>query len=208
MSKKEQFKYVLFFGAIWGILEATLGYVLQFLPPLISGAVMFPVAATLMVSAYLAIQNKKAIIWVAFIAAAIKAINFLLPGLMPIKTYNPMIAIILQSLFVFLFIGLYEKKRLPQVIASFMIVSIGWRLLFLANIFINNQLTGFKFPQLINLSSMISFTLYQGLIGVLILMFFYGIYFLTRNKISLSFKPSWALSLPLVMIALLVTFYL
>jgi hypothetical protein len=208
MSKKDQFKYVLFFGAIWGILEATLGYVLQFLPPLVSGAVMFPIAAAIMVSAYSATENKKTLVFVAVIAASIKSVNFLLPGLMPIKTYNPIIAIMLQSMLVFMFIGLYEKKRFPQAIASFIIVSVGWRLLFLANIAINHELTGFKFQQLSSFNTMISFTLYQGLMGVMLLTIFYSLYLLTRNKINLHIKPSWALSLPLVIIALLLTFYL
>ena len=67
--------YVLFFGAIWGILEATLGYVLQFLPPLVSGSVMFPIAATLMLITYQNTKSRSAMVYVAAIAASIKAIN-------------------------------------------------------------------------------------------------------------------------------------
>jgi hypothetical protein len=208
MSKKDLLKSIVYFGAIWGIIEATLGYVLQFLPPLVSGSVMFPIAATIMVSAYFATKNKKAIFYVALVAASIKAVNFLLPGLMPIKTYNPMIAILLQSIIVFVAIAIYEKRGLPHVITSFVVASIGWRILFLANITINNALTGFNFPQLRSLETMVSFTLYQGLIGALFLSIIYTIYYFLRHRINLYFKPTWVVSLPLVVLAVILTFLL
>ena len=96
-QNKSIWVYVLFFGAIWGILEATLGYALKFLPPLVSGSVMFPIAATLMVVTYQNTKSKSTMIYVAAIAASIKAINLFMPGLPPIKTYNPMVAMMLQS---------------------------------------------------------------------------------------------------------------
>ena len=94
-SKKSLILNIIFFGSLWGLLEATIGYSLQFLPPLVSGSVMFPIAATIMYWAYRNSESKISIIFVAMIAASIKAINFFMPGLPPLKTYNPMITIML-----------------------------------------------------------------------------------------------------------------
>jgi xanthine/uracil permease len=110
-QNKGVFTYIIFFGALWGILEATLGYLLQFLPPLVSGSVMFPIAATLMILTYNHTKSKSAMIYVAMIAATIKSVNFFMPGLLPIKTYNPMISIMLQSLVMVLIIPLFQKKN-------------------------------------------------------------------------------------------------
>jgi len=200
--------YVLFFGAIWGILEATLGYVLQFLPPLVSGSIMFPIAATLMIITYQNTKSKSAMIYVAAIAATIKAINFFLPGLPPIKTYNPMIAIMLQSLVMVIFIPLIEKKPVAAKIAGLALVGFSWRLLFLANIAINHALTGFPFPQLVSTSAMLELVVYLGLMEALILGVIYGVRWIFIQKIKFTFKPNLAVSLATFIIAVLLTFYL
>ncbi|MBU1141980.1 MAG: hypothetical protein KKG64_05590, partial [Firmicutes bacterium] len=175
-TNKNIWVYILFFGAVWGILEATLGYVLQFLPPLVSGSVMFPIAATLMIITYQNTKSKSAMIYVAAIAASIKAINFFLPGLPPIKTYNPMIAIMLQSLVMVVFLPLIEKKPLALKVTGIALVGLSWRMLFLGNIAINHALTAFPFVQLASLSNMAEFVLYLGLMEALVLSLIYFAY--------------------------------
>ncbi len=200
--------YILFFGAVWGILEATLGYVLQFLPPLVSGSVMFPIAAILMIVTYQNTKSKSAMIYVAAIAATIKAVNFFLPGLPPIKTYNPMIAIMLQSMVMVIFIPLIEKKPILAKIAGIALVGFSWRTLFLANISINHALTGFNFPQLVNTASMLNLVVYLGLMEALILGVLYVGRLVIRNKVKFTFKPSLLVSLTTFVVAVLLTFYL
>ena len=70
-NKKSIWVYIIFFGSIWGILEATLGYALHFLPALIAGSVMFPIGATLMMMTLNQTKSKEAMILVAAVAAAI-----------------------------------------------------------------------------------------------------------------------------------------
>lgn len=200
--------YILFFGAVWGILEATLGYVLQFLPPLVSGSVMFPIAAMLMIITYQNTKSKSAMIYVAAIAATIKAINFFLPGLPPIKTYNPMIAIMLQSVVMVIFIPLIEKKPILVKAAGIALVGFSWRTLFLANISINHALTGFNFPQLANTASMLNLVVYLGLMEAIILGVMYVGRLLFRNKIQFTFKPNLILSLSTFVVAVILTFFL
>lgn len=200
--------YVLFFGAIWGILEATLGYVLQFLPPLVSGSVMFPIAATLMLITYQNTKSRKAMIYVAAIAATIKAINLFMPGLPAIKTYNPMIAIMLQSVVLVVFIPLFKKNSIPAVVTGIAVVGFSWRLLFLGNIAINNALTGFQFSQLASLSTMFDFVMILGAIEALVLGLIHIIGMGINQKVSLVFKPNMILSVSTFAFAVLLTIFL
>jgi hypothetical protein len=208
MKKQALFMYVLFFGSIWGILEATLGYGLQFLPELVSGSIMFPIGATIMIYAYKNTGSKKAMLYVALIAASIKSVNFLLPGLMPIKTYNPMIAIMLQGFAMVTIIALFNQKSLVAKISSFVIASILWRGLFLINIYINNALTGFNFRQLSSTSAMNEFVIIYGLMGALFLTLLYiGLIKLNKNML-LNFKLNPLMAYSTAFIALLLTFFL
>ncbi len=141
---------ILFFGALWGIIEATLGYVLQFLPPYVSGAVMFPIAAMILFVAFNQTRSASSLVLIGLVAASFKSVNFLMPGLLAVKTYNPMIAIVLQSMVVALVVGVMEQVSRPEK---------GWdhlpwtqchlKLTFhTLNVWINHTLTGFPFPQI------------------------------------------------------------
>ena len=184
----------IFFGALWGLLEASLGYALHFLPQLISGSVMFPLGAIVMYWAYRNTGRKRTILFVAMLAASIKAINFFMPGLLPIKTYNPMISIMLQALLVICFSYMYETKKFVVKPIAILAVSFGWRALFIANISFNNALTGFVFPQLASASATLGFIFVSGLIEAAFLMAACLLSMLAKNKTSLVFKPNWILA--------------
>ena len=51
-NKKTFISNIIFWGSIWGIMEATLGYLLHWLPQLISGNIMFPIGAAILLLAY------------------------------------------------------------------------------------------------------------------------------------------------------------
>ncbi|TVP85527.1 MAG: hypothetical protein EA375_04145 [Acholeplasmataceae bacterium] len=206
--KKEYLPVILFFGALWGILEATLGYVLQFLPPLVSGSVMFPIGATLMIIAFRTTKSQSTIFWVAAIAALIKSVNFLLPGLPPIKTYNPMIAIMLQSLVVFAVSPMIEPKRVPLTLAGLTLASLGWRTLFILNVTINNALTGFPFTMIATPAATFAFIVHLGLMGALFLMLLYYGVQLVLMKTDLRWKPNLVTALPLLVLAVVLTLFL
>lgn len=206
--KKQQLSFILFFGALWGLLEATLGYLLQFLPPLVSGSIMFPIGATILIIVYKNTNHKMSVIYVGLIAATIKSINFFMPGLMPIKTYNPMIAIMLQSIAMTLMIPFFDQKKLPFQLLSLSLASLLWRVLFLINITINNALTGFNFPQLATTSTMIQFVFYYGLLGAFILGIIITIIHMFKNNMVLKYRPSYAVSFILIIISLIATYFI
>lgn len=184
---------VVFFGAIWGLLEATIGYLLHWLPGMWSGLVMFPIGAALMYWAYQNTGRRSAIIYVGLIAAAIKAINFAMPlpaeGIM--RVYNPMISIILQSLSVFAVSFLFEKKTSPvkQTILHLGVLAlaiIAWRGAFLVNQAIQSVISGNLAYQLTSLTRVSEFVLLNGSYEFGIFVVIYGIYRLLAYVIALS----------------------
>jgi hypothetical protein len=205
---KQQLSMILFFGAIWGLLEATLGYLLQFLPPLVSGSIMFPMGATILIYAYKNTGSRTSMLYVGLVAASIKAINFFMPGLMPIKTYNPMIAIMLQSIAMIIIIPLFNRKQIPIQLLSLGIASLLWRILFIINISINHALTGFQFSQLSSTSKTYEFILMYGLLGAVALIVIFGVIFNFKKNLIIKFKPTYAISLSLLVISFVATYFL
>lgn len=198
----------IFFGAIWGILEASLGYLLQFLPPLVSGSIMFPIGATLLTLTYLNTKNKQSVLWVGVIAATIKSINFFMPGLLPIKTYNPMIAITLQSLVMVGVCYLYDLKNRSYHLLGLAGASIIWRILFFVNISINHALTGFRFPQLISSTATNEFIFIYGIMGAIFATLLYGVIQLVNMNFIISYRPKAYVSLTMLILAITLTFYI
>jgi len=194
ISKKSVLFTVIFFGAIWGILEATLGYGLHYLPDFISGGVMFPIGAALMFWAYRNTQKRSSVLYVAMIAAAIKAVNFLIPGAFALKIYNPMIAIMLQSVVVFAAVSLFEKKSMPVQLTAVAGTSLVWRSLFIVNQYINHAITGFNHGQLASVTTLLTFIFINAIAEILVVLAFYLAYHFASKKVHFSFKPNWLVS--------------
>lgn len=123
MKNKTTILMILFMGALWGIAEATLGYVLHFLPHGMSGMFMFPVGMYFMYNAYKKSNKTQAVIWVAMIAASVKLIDLALPTRSPMSVINPATSILLESLVVFAFVKLYKGRRVVQ---SSFLVGFAW----------------------------------------------------------------------------------
>ncbi|MFA5686991.1 MAG: hypothetical protein WCZ47_01095 [Bacilli bacterium] len=209
MNKKKQnivrlIATTILFGAIWGFFEATAGYLLHWLPNLISGSIMFPIGAVLMFWAFQKTKRHDVIIYVGIIAAAIKAINFALPlapGGYP-KIYNPMISIILQSLSIFA--ASYFFKTKPNKVSDYVInlgliyaISFTWRSLFLVNYAISYAATGFLANQISSAPAILSFILLNGLIELSVLAVIYIVYRLivefVQPKLKVKETPNWLL---------------
>lgn len=185
---------VVLFGAIWGILEASFGYALHFLPSLLAGCIMFPIGATLMFWAYRNTNSRGSMIAVAFLAAAIKAINLFMPGKPAIYTYNPMISMILQSLLVTAAVAFFEKKHWAVQVGAIAASSFLWRALFIANVAINYSITGFFSTQLTSVSTILSFIFVNALLEIVFLSGLFLAYRFASKKVHWTFKPHWAIS--------------
>lgn len=156
---------IVFFGAVWGLVEATLGYALHLLPALIAGSVMFPIVMAILYQVYKSLDSRKAILFVGLVAILIKSSNLLLPFLFPAKTINPMIAMFIQTLLAFAFIPNMSASTLTKKVLILTGISLTWRLGMIGYYAINYLATSFLDFRIASFDSGISFVLYEGVIS-------------------------------------------
>lgn len=166
MSRKQPnlISIALGFGALWGITEATLGYLIHLgvrvIPvPGLAGFVMFPVALFFTFSAYRASGDMRAIPLTALSAGAIKLSSALHPAIAPLFVVNPAIAIIAEG--AVLWVAACLLSRLPAVLVI-PAAAVAWRLLFLAAVIILPVQKGILMKGSAALSA---FLLYEGLVS-------------------------------------------
>jgi len=106
-----RFTIAMLWGALWGLSEATLGYILHTLRiPGLAGFVMFPIGIFFMLKAYQDSKNLSVIFSTAVVAAAIKLSNLLLPGTYTLDVLKPAIAIMTESLAVIFLLSIIENR--------------------------------------------------------------------------------------------------
>ncbi len=171
-NKVHIFLTILYFGAIWGILEASLGALLHMVPvPFLAGTIMFPIAAAVLIRAHMRLQYRPALLYVGMVAALIKSVNFLTP-LNQWRVINPMISIIFESLLVVGLVTYMSKRSLPVSLAAFVTASVAWRSLYLGWFGLQFLLTGFQAAQITSLAAALEFTLFMGILSGLIALVF------------------------------------
>src|SRR6056297_783451 len=126
-DRKNIFMVVLFYGGLWGILEATLGFALHFLPPGFAGMFMFPIGFYFMYNAYRTTDQHSTIFYTALVAAALKLSNLILPFNTVMSAVNPAVSIILEGLVVLVGVrAIVMGKKL----ATPYLMSLSWTVLF------------------------------------------------------------------------------
>lgn len=194
MENKKTFMLVsqiVFYGAIWGVIEASLGYLLHFLPPTIAGIIMFPIAAFILMKAYRAMGKRSALIYVGIIAAGIKAVDFLIPGMMAFKTINPMISIVMESLMVAAAYPLLSGNKTYKQILGSIFSSMGWRTGYVLYMAIQFLITGFVSSYITSASAVVNFILLNGLFSGLLV---YAMIYIDLKTVyrSIKFRPVYA----------------
>jgi hypothetical protein len=114
----KNFKINLLYGSLWGIVEATLGYVLHLVFIPFAGFIMFPIGVYFMKKAEKTTQKASSIVYVATIAAGIKLFNLFLPNINFFKVINPSISILLQGVAVVVLLSEYSRMTLPKTIGA------------------------------------------------------------------------------------------
>ncbi len=182
---------IVFFGAFWGVLEATLGYLLHLIPvPFLAGSIMFPLATLILIYAFKHTNSKKALLAVGVIAASIKALNFFMPmnhwGII-----NPMISIVLETLMVVAVANFLISRNLKHQILGFVGASVAWRGAYLVWFGVQFAATGFLAEQVSSFGNALTFTVLQGVFsGALAFALLRGFtFFETRSALSLRIRP-------------------
>ena len=210
--KKHNIPAIIFYGAIWGIIEATLGFVLHILPIsiYISGTIMFPIVGYILYKAYKTTNSKSALLSIGILAAAIKAVDFFMPFGSPFKVINPMISIVMESLVVLIVISLLSKDDILSKISGFAIASIGWRTLYLGYMGMQYLSTGYVSEYLVSFGAALNYTVVFGLISAAIAI---GVHYLDilaikKIKFKLVKKINPVISFAMLTIAIVLTLFI
>lgn len=131
---KKDLNIILFWGALWGITEATLGYVLHIFSiplPGLPGLLMFPVAFVFMHRVYDSTQDAMSVVQVACVAAMIKLTDLLFGGILSIYIINPALSLIIEALAVALVFSRAERHKRKINFADSFTMGWIWRGMFL-----------------------------------------------------------------------------
>lgn len=122
-------------GALWGIFEATVGYLLHMLPVKIGWMVWYPVACFFMAGAYRKTRSTASIFWVGLLCASVKLLNLLLPVRVD-KVINPAISIVFEAITMAAAVYLVNRflsgklRSVWQAGVCALGMNTGWRLLY------------------------------------------------------------------------------
>lgn len=123
---------VLLWGALWGIFEATVGYLLHLVSFGYSWLILYPFACFFMSNVYRKTGRTVSVALVGCLCACIKMLNLLLPGRVD-KVTNPAFSILFEALamavVIFAFRRLKRKNPFVKALAA-LAMDTGWRALF------------------------------------------------------------------------------
>jgi hypothetical protein len=128
---------IIFWGAVWGATEATLGYFLHEISFNIGWAIWFPLAFYFMNKVYMQTGRANSIFYTSCIAAGIKLIDLLMSVRID-KVLNPSVSILLEGIVIFAVYKIIEYKRMKVRLkyAGALAVSMAWRVLYIPYIFL------------------------------------------------------------------------
>ncbi len=127
---KNKLSPVIFWGALWGLEEATLGHLLHISAINLGWIFWFPLAYFFMLQVFKKTHQLSAVVLTSFVAAGIKLINiWVTPNLLIILC--PVISVILEGCTFFL-VGKIFAGRQKLLMASLqtMLISFSWRMLY------------------------------------------------------------------------------
>lgn len=120
---------IIFWGSLWGIVEATLGYFLHRINFSFGWCIWFPIAFYFMDKIYRKTGKAQCMLYGAFITASIKLTNMFIEPRID-KVLNPAISIILEAVALVIFYKVLEKKQKKANIIGVGVLNLSWRCLY------------------------------------------------------------------------------
>jgi hypothetical protein len=122
---------IVFWGALWGITEATVGYALHMVSFGIGWFFWFPLAFFFMNRVYKDTGKLSSILYTCSFASAIKLTNLFLPTRID-KVLNPAISILFEGMVVFILIKIVQKYEQKVNFRFFWVlaVSMSWKVFY------------------------------------------------------------------------------
>lgn len=205
MEKRHNLISIIVIGSLWGIIEATLGYILHILSSLsfygISGMIMSTVAIYFMCMAYKTTNKASSIFYVSLVAASIKLFDLFLPFLPITKTINPAIAILSEGLAFSIGLKFFTEEH--RAFSLSMFTGISWRVFYLIGaLAFNALLFGHFIPSITWTSYITSFILIQGILNGLVIYPVLKIRAIKALKGEILIRPGFAIILFSLAVAL------
>lgn len=200
MNKKERIRMIsiiIFWGAMWGIAEATVGYLLHMMPFRVpTGSILFPIGYIFMQKSFKETNSLKSIVYTAGIAAFIKLINLFSPGIPVIRVLNPAFCILLEGLAVGLVIKLFKSQNEPIKYIQSLIMSLSWRIGYYIMCFaIFIPLSMMKASSIVAIDKFMEFFIINGLINSVMIYYYSKWSSKTKKEIKINYRPIYVGSL-------------
>ena len=134
-GKKTVFITALTIGALWGIFESTLGYLLHLLPVNLGFLVWYPIACYFLTKAYRESGRASAVLLTAMFASLIKLFNLILPGRID-QVLNPAVSIIFEGIAVWAAVFIFHRMHARMKNSRWLTAALAlganslWRVLF------------------------------------------------------------------------------
>ena len=196
IDKTQNISIIIFWGAIWGIVEATLGLVLHTLPFKVpTGSVLFPIAYYFMQKSYRDTQDVRSIFYTSIVAATIKLINLFNPIVPAIKVLNPAACILLEGLGLALVFKYFIQGERALKFVHSLSMSLMWRMgyyIMCFSIFI--PLAMMESSSILNKSRIVDFLIKNTLINSIIIYLYSKIQYSYNNKAIMKYNPVFSSS--------------
>lgn len=204
ISKLHILSIILFWGALWGVVEATIGYILHALPFSIpTGSILFPIGYYFMHKSYKETKDLKSILYTSAIAAFIKLINLFVPSAQIIRIFTPSACILFEGLSVTILYKLSEYDEGPMKFIHSLIMSLSWRVgYYLINLIIFIPLSLAKSSSIFNRDKFIEFFFIHGFINSVIVYFYSKFAAKNNGKLKIKYNPAFSTSLFLLTLAI------
>lgn len=124
---QSNWKAVLFWGSLWGLLEATLGWVLHLIHFKGEALILYPFGLFCMMNVMQGKHRASLCMYVAVVAAIIKLVNlWMLPVVPAYWVVNPAIAIALEGAVFALYIKYFATTAWKHYLSTFLLVGLSF----------------------------------------------------------------------------------
>ncbi|MDR7870996.1 MAG: hypothetical protein RIN55_09070 [Tissierellaceae bacterium] len=204
-DKIRNLSIILFWGSIWGILEATVGLFLHAFPFKIpTGSIMFPIGYYFMQKSYKATNQLNSMFYTSAVAASIKLVNLFSPVVPIIKVLNPAGCILLEGLGVVLVFKYVVKDEKSIKFIHALTMSFLWRVgyyMMCLGIFV--PLGMIKNSSILNMSYVTEFFFRNAFINSILIYLYSKVQYKNYKESTIKYNP--LLSSSALILAIIVT---
>lgn len=207
-GKVEGMRYlsiILVWGAIWGIIEATIGNALHLLPFRVpTGSVLFPIGYFCMQKSFNETKDIRSMFFTAGVAASIKFVNLFSAITPVIKVLNPAACVLFEGLAVVVVFTIYKYKNSDIGFKQSLIMSSSWRIgYYISCLAIFIPLMMMEISSISGLNRFVEFFIINGLVNSMII-YAYG-KIASRSKRISRIKYNLPLSASVFLLAIFIT---